>query len=157
MQDKTRDRSGGRFRGLPRLWRRLWIALLAVVGGLAVAGFTAVPAAPAAAGQAPASARAPVAAASAVQAHAPSDGARTGAAVPAVQWHQCAASWQMPLNWLCATYAVPVDYAHPSAGTVSLAVAKLPAADPAQRRGSVFFNPGGPGSDGLSGAETYEN
>ena len=48
----------------------------------------------------------------------------------------------------CASYAVPLDYAHPGAGTVQLAVNRLPATGP-DRIGSLFLNPGGPGGSGV--------
>src|SRR5690242_8252607 len=70
-------------------------------------------------------------------------------AVPGVRWHRCAASWKMPRGWVCARYPVPRNYARPRAGMLWVAVAKLPAANRAKRRGSVFFNPGGPGGAGL--------
>ncbi|MGW2049654.1 alpha/beta hydrolase [Streptomyces sp. NPDC001858] len=46
----------------------------------------------------------------------------------------------------CASLPVPLDWSRPSAGTVTVAVSRLKAADPAQRIGTVFFNPGGPGN-----------
>jgi pimeloyl-ACP methyl ester carboxylesterase len=45
--------------------------------------------------------------------------------------------------------AVPVDYRHPSAGTLQIAVIKRPADDPSQRIGTVVVNPGGPGASGV--------
>jgi pimeloyl-ACP methyl ester carboxylesterase len=44
---------------------------------------------------------------------------------------------------------VPLDYANPAAGTIILAVARRPAADRANRIGSLFINPGGPGGSGV--------
>jgi pimeloyl-ACP methyl ester carboxylesterase len=48
-----------------------------------------------------------------------------------------------------ATIAVPLDYANPSAGTLDVAVLKVEAKNPSERWGSILFNPGGPGGDGL--------
>lgn len=45
----------------------------------------------------------------------------------------------------CATYTVPLDHAHPGAGTITLAVYRRAATDPAHRVGTLFVNPGGPG------------
>ncbi|MGW7698816.1 alpha/beta hydrolase, partial [Kitasatospora sp. NPDC054768] len=50
----------------------------------------------------------------------------------------------------CATLTVPVDYAHPETGqTFTLPLARSVTADPAQRTGSLVFNPGGPGESGV--------
>lgn len=48
----------------------------------------------------------------------------------------------------CGSVTVPLEYAHPSGSTISLAVARKPAADPAHRIGVLLFNPGGPGESG---------
>lgn len=46
----------------------------------------------------------------------------------------------------CGHIDVPVDWPRPDDGTTTtIQVAKLPAADPAHRIGTLFFNPGGPG------------
>lgn len=50
----------------------------------------------------------------------------------------------------CARIEVPLDYADPGGEKITLAVNRLPAADPARRLGSLLTNPGGPGSSGLS-------
>jgi pimeloyl-ACP methyl ester carboxylesterase len=42
-----------------------------------------------------------------------------------------------------------VDYDQPNGATISLAVVRLPASDPAHRIGSLFLNPGGPGGSGV--------
>jgi pimeloyl-ACP methyl ester carboxylesterase len=44
---------------------------------------------------------------------------------------------------------VPLDYSNPSGQTITIAVSKIPAANPATRRGVLLFNPGGPGGSGL--------
>ncbi|MFB7376003.1 alpha/beta hydrolase [Kitasatospora purpeofusca] len=50
----------------------------------------------------------------------------------------------------CATLKVPLDYADPSSGeTLDVAVARIPAAKPEQRTGSLLVNPGGPGGTGV--------
>lgn len=58
-------------------------------------------------------------------------------------WVDCGGGFQ------CATVEVPTDYAHPAAGTTTIALIRLPASDPAQRIGSLFINPGGPGGSGV--------
>ena len=45
---------------------------------------------------------------------------------------------------------MPLDYDRPSDGTITLALLRLPAADPAKRKGSLFVNPGGPGGSGVA-------
>ncbi|HEY9475458.1 MAG TPA: alpha/beta hydrolase [Mycobacteriales bacterium] len=67
---------------------------------------------------------------------------------PRLDWTDCGEGFQ------CATAQVPLDYAHPHEGTVTLAVNRLPATDPAHRIGSLFVNPGGPGGSGLVFART---
>ena len=49
----------------------------------------------------------------------------------------------------CATVRVPLDYDQPNGAKISIAMVRLPAADPAQRIGSLFLNPGGPGGSGV--------
>src|SRR5262249_1553688 len=44
---------------------------------------------------------------------------------------------------------VPLDYARPHERTISIALIKLPASDTANRIGSLFANPGGPGESGV--------
>ena len=48
----------------------------------------------------------------------------------------------------CATLTVPIDYAHPGAGSIDLALLRVPAARPDERVGSLVVNPGGPGAPG---------
>ena len=50
----------------------------------------------------------------------------------------------------CAQVRAPMDWAKPERGDVSVAVMRLKAADAAQRKGALLFNPGGPGADGLN-------
>jgi pimeloyl-ACP methyl ester carboxylesterase len=51
----------------------------------------------------------------------------------------------------CASLAVPRDYADPNGPTITLALARKPARNPAARIGSLLINPGGPGNSGVSG------
>lgn len=52
-------------------------------------------------------------------------------------------------NFQCGTLQVPLDYRRPNGKQITVAVSKLSAADPNQRRGALFLNPGGPGGPGL--------
>jgi pimeloyl-ACP methyl ester carboxylesterase len=50
---------------------------------------------------------------------------------------------------LCAAMTVPVDWDRPAAGgDLKVMVSRIPARDPARRRGALFTNPGGPGQPG---------
>ncbi len=49
----------------------------------------------------------------------------------------------------CATVQVPLDYDNQGLAAVSIALVRLPAGDPAQKIGSLFLNPGGPGGSGV--------
>ena len=71
--------------------------------------------------------------------------APSGALAQALEWRDCGDGFQ------CATLAVPRDHSEPGGPTLDLAVARLPARDPANRIGSLFMNFGGPGD---AGAET---
>jgi pimeloyl-ACP methyl ester carboxylesterase len=53
----------------------------------------------------------------------------------------------------CGTVRVPVDYLDPRGETVEIALRKVPAGSPKQRKGTLFINPGGPGASGLDFAK----
>ena len=67
-------------------------------------------------------------------------------AVPRLDWKPCEDRFP---GFLCANATVPVDYDDPGGRTTTIALAKRPASDPAHRIGTVFVNPGGPGSSGV--------
>ncbi len=50
----------------------------------------------------------------------------------------------------CAVGRVPLDHDRPRGRTIGIAMVRLPASDPTQRRGSLFLNPGGPGGSGVN-------
>ncbi|MFQ6396389.1 alpha/beta fold hydrolase [Nocardia sp. KC 131] len=50
----------------------------------------------------------------------------------------------------CAGVVVPLDYNRPDSRTLTVAISRIPATDPARRRGIMLSNPGGPGGPGLS-------
>jgi pimeloyl-ACP methyl ester carboxylesterase len=64
-----------------------------------------------------------------------------------ISWSPCYRQLGFPFE--CGTLQVPLDYDGPSAATISIAVVRLPAADRANRIGSLFLNPGGPGGSGF--------
>ncbi|HEU4347297.1 MAG TPA: alpha/beta fold hydrolase, partial [Actinoplanes sp.] len=49
----------------------------------------------------------------------------------------------------CGSLQVPLDWARPDGPTITVAVARNPVDDPAQRIGALFLNPGGPGGPGV--------
>jgi pimeloyl-ACP methyl ester carboxylesterase len=64
--------------------------------------------------------------------------------LPAPRWVACENGLE------CATARVPFDYHHPHGRTITLALYRRPATEPAHRIGSLFVNPGGPGGSPLS-------
>ncbi len=63
---------------------------------------------------------------------------------PKIGWYK-AKAWSYSL----ATVHLPLDYDHPYGPKVEVALAKIPAADPSRRIGTLFLNPGGPGGSGV--------
>ena len=49
----------------------------------------------------------------------------------------------------CTELQVPLDYGNPAARSISIALIRLRASDPANRIGSLLVNPGGPGGSGI--------
>lgn len=66
-------------------------------------------------------------------------------------WAACKSA-DTPKDLQCAKVTVPLDYAHPGAGTLDLALARYRATGPS--RGSVLLNFGGPGGAGVSALAT---
>jgi pimeloyl-ACP methyl ester carboxylesterase len=67
----------------------------------------------------------------------------TPAARGSVAWTDCGGSFQ------CGSVRVPLDYAHPAAGTIDIAINRMAATDQTNRIGSLLVNPGGPGASGI--------
>ncbi|MEY9988901.1 pimeloyl-ACP methyl ester carboxylesterase [Streptomyces sp. V4I8] len=63
-----------------------------------------------------------------------------------VTWAKCQGEG-MPKDLQCGKVTVPLDYAHPRAGTLDLALARYRATG--EKRGSVLLNFGGPGGAGI--------
>ena len=72
----------------------------------------------------------------------------SGTEAQAIAWAPCG-------NLECATIDVPADYRDLDGPTLSIAINRLQAADPAARQGVLFVNPGGPGSPGTDLAEQF--
>lgn len=64
-----------------------------------------------------------------------------------IVWHSCATNG-LPAQE-CGELVVPLSDREPEGATITLAVARVPATDPASRIGSLFLNPGGPGGSGV--------
>jgi pimeloyl-ACP methyl ester carboxylesterase len=62
-------------------------------------------------------------------------------------WQRCAAKY--PAAHQCATIKVPLDYADPGGETTDIAMSRVKARSPKERRGVLLLNPGGPGGPGL--------
>ena len=74
----------------------------------------------------------------------------TGYLAQQLDWQNCGNGMQ------CATTKAPLDYADPAAQAITLSLARRPAtAEP--RLGSLFVNPGGPGSGGRGLAAGFVN
>src|SRR4029453_11057386 len=67
---------------------------------------------------------------------------------PRIAWSPCYKEFGLPFE--CGTVRVPLDQGEPGGAAISIAMVRLPAAVPAQRIGSLFFNPGGPGGSGVN-------
>jgi pimeloyl-ACP methyl ester carboxylesterase len=70
----------------------------------------------------------------------------SGAAPNVVSWSPCYKDFG---PFQCGTVQVPLDHDNPTGPTISIAMVRLQAIDPARRIGSLFVNPGGPGGSGI--------
>ncbi len=91
---------------------------------------------------------APAAATTAAGASAPAAGSASPAPTPSPP-RPTGLQWTETGSIEVASLKVPLDYSNPAAGTITLAVARQPATDPAHRIGTLFVNPGGPGARGV--------
>lgn len=66
--------------------------------------------------------------------------------VPTISWQPCIEGVE---NLDCARVQVPLDYRYPYGHKTELALARIPAADKANKIGTLFLNPGGPGASGV--------
>ncbi|MGV9409558.1 alpha/beta hydrolase [Nocardia sp. NPDC003693] len=66
-----------------------------------------------------------------------------------LRWRGCEDAQLDAAGAQCANVVVPLDYTDPDGRTLTLAVSRIAATDPAQRRGILMSNPGGPGGAGL--------
>ncbi|MFI9505825.1 alpha/beta fold hydrolase [Nocardia sp. NPDC052566] len=66
-----------------------------------------------------------------------------------LDWKSCGDPRLDPAGAQCADVTVPLDYAEPQGKTMKVAISRIAATDPAQRRGVMLSNSGGPGGPGL--------
>ena len=76
--------------------------------------------------------------------------AQAAAPKDTIAWGPCDPADEAPERVVCGELKVPVDWRKPAGPTVTIALAKLPATDPARRIGPLLINPGGPGGSGVS-------
>lgn len=69
--------------------------------------------------------------------------------VSKLKWHKASDG-----SGYSATVKLPLDYDKPKGAKVRVALFKVPAADPTNRVGTLFLNPGGPGGSGVALART---
>jgi pimeloyl-ACP methyl ester carboxylesterase len=70
-----------------------------------------------------------------------------------VEWGECpadVADEAAPYVLACAKVPVPLDYADPDGEQIELQISRLASDNPAERRGVLLLNPGGPGGSGLT-------
>ncbi|MCO8273877.1 alpha/beta hydrolase [Actinoplanes sp. TRM 88003] len=72
-------------------------------------------------------------------------------AAPEVKWEACPAEVVMPapVAVQCAKIPVPLDYREPGGEQIDIMISKVASTNPAQRRGILLLNPGGPGGIGI--------
>lgn len=80
-------------------------------------------------------------------------GVKTAAARAAkagIDWAACPADWGFETPIQCGYVTVPVNYAKPNGKTIRIAVDRIGnTGTPAERQGSLIYNPGGPGGSGM--------
>lgn len=71
----------------------------------------------------------------------------TALAVPEINWRPCRRADRAGMD--CARVRVPRDYDRPNGVKVGIKVVRIPASDQANKLGTIFLNPGGPGGSGV--------
>ncbi|MGK4581772.1 alpha/beta hydrolase [Kitasatospora sp. HPMI-4] len=68
-----------------------------------------------------------------------------------LDWQSCDQGFE------CATFKVPLDYANPAGGDMTLSAARKPAGGGTKAQGSLLVNPGGPGGSAIEYLESSIN
>lgn len=66
-----------------------------------------------------------------------------------LSWAACAEDTAAGPDSECAMVTVPLDYSNPGGETIQVAISRMASTNPAERRGILLTNPGGPGGRGL--------
>ncbi|GAB2604842.1 alpha/beta hydrolase [Kribbella endophytica] len=66
-----------------------------------------------------------------------------------LKWAPCPADVAQLVPIECSSLRVPLDYSKPNGRQIEIAISRLASKEPAQRRGVLMTNPGGPGFGGL--------
>lgn len=75
----------------------------------------------------------------------------TSTPIPTIAWGTCSESWVghassvLGTRLQCGSMKVPLDHVAPDGREMDVGVIRIRAAEPTQREGAIFFNPGGPG------------
>ncbi|MEN3540343.1 alpha/beta fold hydrolase [Microbispora sp. ZYX-F-249] len=77
----------------------------------------------------------------------PGEDTRQGPPGRQLRWGDCAGVDDPALR--CAEVTVPLDYRRPRGRTITIVISRLPATDPARRRGVLLTTGGGPGGPGV--------
>lgn len=87
----------------------------------------------------------------------PAAASERGSGTPGIAWGPCDPPGA---DLQCGTLSVPLDWDEPRGRKIDIAVMRKLAANPKQRIGSMFVNPGGPGQSGVDlvrgGGEDFE-
>ncbi|MGY2006903.1 alpha/beta hydrolase [Nocardia gipuzkoensis] len=70
-----------------------------------------------------------------------------------LEWKPCGIENLDKAGGECADVLVPLDYGQPGDRTITVAISRVKAGDPARRRGVLLSNPGGPGGPGLDSVD----
>ncbi len=70
-----------------------------------------------------------------------------------LEWKPCGVENLDKAGGECADVLVPLDYSKPTDRTMTVAISRVQAGDPARRRGILLSNPGGPGGQGLDSVD----
>lgn len=81
---------------------------------------------------------------------APAAGDDGGTPPPGPDWEACPADVVTAVPLECATIPVPLDHDDPDGTQIEIMISRLASTDPAERRGVLLLNPGGPGGAGLT-------
>ena len=79
----------------------------------------------------------------------PADGATSATDPELAGYYDQKLDWAACDAYQCADLTVPIDYADPSGGDITIKVLRVPARSQGKRLGSLVVNPGGPGASGV--------